>query len=210
VKFHDLHNWHRGSDCVVVASGPSADPGVYTTPEDQEECYVFPMAADYAERWTLGTNRAATFCHPDYAIAIDPYDDPVWAEMQPYTAPVYFTGRDPATCPAPRAIQIGNFAEAEELQLRRDGHMLLHVPVQSIAQCPFFALSVAAYLGFETIGVIGVDLSEDRWPDVTRINETYALMVETCKKQGSRVINLSPESRCTGIPAGKWEEVRGK
>jgi len=191
MKFHDLHLWHRGSDCVVVGGGPSAATGWLT-------------------RWTIGCNRAATTTDADYAIAIDAYDDPVWEEMKPYTAPVYFTGRDPETCPAPRAVQIGNFPEAEEMQLRRDGVQLLHVPPQFIPQCPFYAIAVAAYLGFETIGVIGVDLTEDRWPEVDGINTTYEMMVDTCRKQGSRVINLNPESRCTGIPAGEWDEVREK
>ena len=80
----------------------------------------------------------------------------------------------------------------------------------TLGQSPFFAAAVAAHLGFETIGLIGVDLTEDRWPDVTRENEAWGRLATVVSGMGSRIVNLSPESRLEVVPKGPWEEVRRK
>lgn len=79
-----------------------------------------------------------------------------------------------------------------------------------LGQSPFYAVAVAAHLGFETVGLIGVDYTEDRWPDVAGINRTWETLLGVVGDMGTKVVNLSPASRLTAVPQGRWEEVRTK
>ena len=77
-----------------------------------------------------------------------------------------------------------------------------------LGQSPFFAAAVAIHLGFETIGLIGVDLTEDRYPDVSRENESWRRLAELAGRLGSRLVNLSPTSRLETVTKGDWTDVR--
>ena len=70
--------------------------------------------------------------------------------------------------------------------------------------------AVAILLGFETIGLIGVDLTEDRYPNVDRPNHEWGRLAGIAEAMGSRIINLNPDSRLTSVASGGWGEIATK
>jgi hypothetical protein len=198
MRFDNLKNWWRGCDCVVVGGGPSGTHYALTGPVEHH--------------WTIGCNRSVHYVNlrPDFAVIIDDHNDPVWEDVKPWRVAYYFTPHPPHKKLPKRLVQIGNFDADSELapEDRRD---LLRMPTLHIAQSPFYALAVATYLGFDTVGLIGVDLTEDRWPKVDGINRAYGELVQMLGTEyGTRFINLSPDSRLEAIPQGSWEDVRTK
>lgn len=208
MKFHHLKNWHRGNDCVLVGGGPSAAPEAPGRGPD-------PVCETIRSRWIMACNRADAWNvnylaehTPDFVVIIDAITNPVWEDIKPWNAPTYFTPHTPDGRYPPRTVQVGNFEGRENAPDHPDD--LLRLPTMFVEQCPFYAIAIACYLGFETVGVIGVDFTEDRFPKVDGLNRAYAQMVELYQGLGHRIINLSPDSRCDGIPQGSWEEIRTK
>jgi hypothetical protein len=88
--------------------------------------------------------------------------------------------------------------------------------IGNYGQSTFFAIRSAITLGFETIGVIGLDLTEDRYPRTRRetewkqCEEAYGALAIYAVVHGSRLINLNPKTNLQAIPLGSWSEVRCK
>ena len=198
MQLDDLRGWMQGEDAVVVGCGPSA----------QDHPYDPPYGTPYTEHWTIACNRAVAFAQPDFAVCVEPWRDPIWATIRKASPIVVFTH----LCESkrgkkahPRAVEIGAKDVLEWLR-----QSACPMAPLTLGQSPFFASAVATLLGFETVGVIGVDLTEDRYPDVRGINRVWKRLADVCGTLGTRLVNLNPESRLDALPAGSWDEIRTK
>lgn len=185
MKFGDLRNWFRGEDAVVVGCGPSSGGG--------------------GPRWTFGCNRAANDWSTDFGICVEPARDPAWKSLKKTATPFVFThqpvvrGRGPH----PRMVQVPGTDVTKWFEPFEGDRLWL-------GQSPFYGAAVAAYLGFETVGLIGVDLTEDRYPDAARPSKAYCRLRDLLEQQGTRLVNLSPASRLEGIEKADWDVIRSK
>jgi hypothetical protein len=159
----------------------------------------------------------------DFAVCVEPFVNPIWPIIRKANPLIVFSHiREDrrGKCPAKRIVQIGSKDVAKWLlgegsnefweYITRTAPAGVTYEPLTLGQSPFFAAAVAAYLGFETIGLIGVDLTEDRWPDVTEANEAWGRLVDVVSGMGSRIVNLSPESRLVAVEQGTWEDIRRK
>lgn len=222
MQLEDLRGWMRGEDCVVAGCGPSA--------EDADEAWQRDSRAPaYRDYWTIACNLSCQIFVPDFVMCVEPYDDGIWTEIRKYAPVVTFShvaGKPHLKWPLSRIVQLGSKNVLEWLAPcascdnvgRIDGGKGSYIPCPDckgrghlkLNQCPFYAVAVAALLGFETIGLIGVDLSEKRYGDAHRPNAKYAALLEVVRELGSEVVNLSPESRLTSISQAGWERIRRK
>ncbi len=210
MKLDDLRGWMAGTDCVVVGCGPSADTAYGCNDPIQ---YGFVRG----RHWTIACNRAVIrFPDPDFVVCVEPRRDAtIWNLIREYPSLFVFSHIDK---PHPRAVLIGSKDVADWLlDVDQQWVYILETAPAGVAykplrlgQSPFYAASVATLLGFETIGLIGVDLTEDRYPDVSRPNEAYGRLAKIAEGLGSRIVNLSPKSRLDSIPKAGWEEIRTK
>jgi hypothetical protein len=193
VKFNDWRDFFSGEDAVVVAPGPSSKaPDIY----DQLKT-----------RWTLVCNRAVTYVSVDIGICVEPFRDKVWPIMRSAAPMVVFShlcqdrrGRQPF----PRIVEFPSKDVLSWFAPRRVG---VDPPLWA-AMSPFWATAVASWLGFETIGLIGVDLNDgSRWHMVTRENHQWERLLDLLP---SKVVNLSKESRLTAVLQGDFEDIRNK
>lgn len=217
MNLESLRGWMKGEDAVVVGCGPSADE-------------AWAQAVLMGEsRWTLACKRAVVTAHPDFAVCVEPAKDGLWGLIKKHAPLIVFSNlcdskRYPSPCP--RLVDLGGNNVIEWLLPcetcsntgRVDGGQGKMIPCPdchgreplSLGQSPFFAIAAAILMGFETIGVIGVDLSKDRYGDAHRPNAKYGKLAEIALQMGSRVVNLSQSSQLTAIPQGSWEEIRRK
>jgi hypothetical protein len=231
MDLESLRGWMKGQDVVVVGCGPSADPGVYNTQADAEQAWCFPLAADYDEHWTIACNRAVTFSSPDFAVCIEPFINPIWPIMreanpplvfshickdrrgkQPFPRIVQMPGKDVREWLTPEEYRCGESVKRMRSEGVMDWQHDLTLPAEplKLGQSPFYAAAFAILMGFETVGLIGVDLTEDRYPDVRGPNRVYGRLAKIAETLGSRLVNLSPDSRLESIPQGTWQEIRTK
>ena len=203
MQLNDLRNWMTGEDCVVVGCGPSAQEVARDCPKGWE--------GDYAPHWTLACNRSVEFAQPDFAVCVEPARDPLWKLIRQHAPLIVFShiwDNRYGVRPLSRMVKIGS---KNVLDWLTPGHT--NPAALTLAQCPFFATACAVLLGFETIGLIGVDMTNDEthtWPNVDRENLAYGRLADVASSMGSRISNLSPTSRLTSIPHGSWEEVNRK
>ena len=211
MKFEDLHGWFRGCDCVVVGCGPSATsdaliPGDWTG----RDCPVPPRLL-YQKLWSIGCNRSVSFCEPDLACCVEPKRDPMWVREMKSVAPLVIithidSPKNHTRCVKIISKDVLDWWVKPEDRIGKDSRK--H-PLR-LGQCPFYATASAAHFGFETIGLIGVDLTPDRYPHPEREIAMWGRLAKEIGKIGSRVVNLSPESKVTSIPQAPWSELRTK
>ena len=182
----------------MVGCGPSADPS----------------ATYYADYWTVGCNRSVRFCRPDFAICVEPpRDREVWGAIRDSSPLVVFshvaTRRD-GTRLHPRVV-----AFDETVNAARDVRPWLtgcssdpDDPLR-LEQSPFYAAAAAALLGFERIGLVGVDLTADRYGDNT-MRKSEAAWSRLNRITNGRIVNLSSQSRLEAIPRAELDEIRPK
>ncbi len=217
MKLEDLRGWMAGEDCLVVGCGPSAVLYEYIRGDRAHQL------GHYRTRWTIGCNRAVKFCSPDFAVCVEPRRDRgMWDIIAEANPLIVFSHIDR---PHPRAVLIGSKDVAEWLHDtdQQWDYITKTLPAAEdrkplpvayerlrLGQSPFYAAAVAILLGFETIGLIGVDLTEDRYPDVTKPNVAWGRLAAIATELGSRIINLNPDSRLETVPMGEWGEIRTK
>ena len=208
MNLEDLRGWMAGQDCVVVGCGPStADKSSIAEGYPLEDAVTTRMMMRYEHRWTIGCNRSVPICSPDFAVCVEPArDKAIWhviAEASPF---VIFSHIER---PHPRAVQINSKDVRTWVgpEAWREG-----VEPLRLGQSAFYAAAVAMLMGFETIGLIGVDLTDDRYAesDAKRANDAYARLAGVAGGMGSRLVNLSTSSRLTSIPSAGWEDIRTK
>lgn len=196
MRFEDLRGWFAGHDCIVIAPGPSAQRYVDV---DLSENY-----------WTIGCNRATAAHQTTMAVCFEPFrDKDCWAAIGRSPAVMAFShisknprSHPPGQQPHPRIVQVPGrnvakwFGEKGELAL---------------SMSPFFAAGVAGYLGFQTVGLIGVDLTRQRFgKDVRRFCEPWARLDEMLQRHGSRIVNLVEDSRLDTVARATTDSIKGK
>jgi len=205
MNLDDLRGWMRGEDCVVVGCGPSAVAASDVYVEDERAFYP-----QWHDRWSLACNESIEWAPADFPVCVEPIHDRTQWNRVAAAAPLivfsHLAPRDRGRKAHHRVVVIPKTADIKGW-LADDGDPN---PL-TLGQCPFYAAAVAGVLGFETIGLIGVDLSDpERWPDVSRPDKAYGRLATALASMGSRLVNLSPESRLTSIPKVPWSEVREK
>lgn len=189
--FAGWRNRFRGESVVVVGCGPSAhntDPRAFL---------------DY---WTMGCNRAVQFCEPDFATCVEPFDDPVWPIIRDAGVPVVFSHADASRVyktPHPRIVAF------PDRDVSRWAWTDWELGPLECPMSPYWATAVCGWLGFERIGLIGVDLTRDRFGDIKREDAKWHSLAVLLKMHGSEVVNLSQMSRLT-IAEAPWSAIRPK
>lgn len=177
MKFELLHDLMRGEHALVVAPGPSA----------------LRVSQDYFEgHWTFGCNRAVAFCRPDFAVCVEPARDRVWSVIRASRPTLVFTHTDRVK--VARAVHIDRdlvtYFNTERTQLR-------------LGMSPFYGTAVAMLMGFDRIGLVGVDLDgnerfsnpnfqrewEDKWGELNRI----------AIERGQDIVNLNTRSKLQAV-----------
>lgn len=178
MKLRLLHNVMRGEHALVVAPGPSA---------------LRVPASYYAGRWTLGCNRAVAFCQPDFAVCVEPARDSVWSVIRASRPTLTFTHTDRAKCP--RAVNIDRDVD-KWLSTERTKFQL--------GMSPFYGAAVALHLGFDRVGLIGVDLDGDGGrfsnPNFQREwEDCWGELVAIAERRGQDLVNLNPCSKLEAV-----------
>ena len=202
MNLDDMQGWFAGCDVVVAGCGPSVK---------RNAPWMRRLAA---EHWTIACNRAAIWFQPTFAVCMERAADPIWNALDPHDAMALFTHRPVAPqrggrkrpCP-PRSVNLAckdvrSFLEPHEYTRDRMNGLALN-------QATFYGIAVAAHLGFQTIGVAGLDLSGDRWPTDLHIEEAaYTRLRGIVERKGGRILNLSEESRLESFQRGTWDDIQ--
>ena len=208
MKFSALEGWMAGTDCAVVGCGPSSGLATECRPEGglpETHFERYDTARSYwnKHRWTIACNRSVTFASPDFALCVEPpRDDDIWAIIRE-AAPLITFGHHDKGCP-------------RKVVFDRDVAKWLPAPNPTkrlaLGQSSFWAAAVALWLGFETVGLIGVDITPDRFPEqwMPGIEEAWGRLHETAGIMGRKMVNLNPDTHLKAVPVGTWEEVRTK
>ena len=207
MKFADLEGWMAGTDCVVVGCGPSVNAWYgdvlhkHTGPRQIDSPPVEPMPLP-RRYWDIACNRSV--CQwTDFALCVEPpRDAEMWAIMRE-AAPLITFGHHDKGCP-------------RKVVFDRDVAKWLPAPNPTkrlaLGQSSFWAAAVALWLGFETVGLIGVDITPDRFPEqwMPGIEEAWGRLHETAGIMGRKMVNLNPDTHLKAVPVGTWEDVRTK
>lgn len=203
MELDDLRGWMKGEDCVVVGCGPSARPDHLPGGSCWNEAYE--------DRWTLGCNRMIPNCEADFAVCVEPpRDKQLWKIVKDSSPLIVFTHLESTPTGRkvhPRAVTFSS----------KDVRLWLNPGVEfdrdrrvRLGQSPFYAAALAVLLGFRTIGLIGVDLSQNRFPNVTPSNVAWQRLAILATGLGSSIVNLNPDSRLETIPKDSWTAIRTK
>lgn len=191
----DMRGWNADCDCVVVGCGPSAD-------------YFRRLDCSW-DYWTIACNRAAAGAHHDFAACFEPRKDvELWKAIR--HTPAYVLSHIPrdhdrvVLTPPKRDVRL--WVNPDTDTSSRTYQPLDH------GQGTFYAVACAIALGFETIGVIGLDMTTDRYSPAIRrdANGAYRALRHEAERLGRRIVNLNRESRVRSLEFGDWDEVRCK
>jgi len=190
----DLRGWMTGEDAVIVAPGPSAQ-------------LIAPSR--YETYWTLACNRAVTYARPDIAVCMEPARDECWIAIRNQT-PYFVVAHQPDTKlqkPHPRCVHIPSPDVLQWITGEPSQE-----PSLTMASSAFYAAASACLLGFGKVGVIGVDLSDDRYSkgEVACANERWQRLNEHATKGGTLLLNLSDTSNLDALPKGTWQQLQTK
>lgn len=191
-RFEDWRGRYAGEDCLVVAPGQSSKND--------------DMVEAYGSRWVIGCNSAVDYCKPDFAVCVERPNDPLWPMIYGSQARAVFTKyygntRHEKRLDHPKIVDIPS---------RNMCKWFDELPHRTPIPCtmsPMWAVAVAAYLGFETVGLVGVDLTPERFARIVRPNMVWK---EVAGYLPTIILNLSTGSRLTSVPQGSVGQVRKK
>lgn len=190
LSIESLRGAWSGEDCIVVAGGPSAMNAQLWT----------------HDVWTIACNRSVRLVQPDFAVCVEPSEDQDCWEIVRASGATFFLSH--AYRRHPREVWIPDKQDVRKWLFPGEeftgGHCRL-------GHSTFYAIAAAACLGFETIGVIGLDLTDDRY-DHRQLRDAEAgyRRLQDLLKPKHRILNLNPESRLTAFKAGSWKDLRTK
>jgi len=189
----DVRGLMTGNDCLMVAPGPSSKE------IDPER---------YKDYWTISCNRAVSYSDPDFAICLEPMRDKVWPIIKataPFIVFTHLCDNPGSKKPHQRCIHISSKDVLRWIapeRANKEDHL-------RVSQSAFYGCAVACLLGFETIGLIGVDHTPDRFREweIERFNTTWLRLQNVMTDKGSRMVNLSRQSRLKSITPGEWDDI---
>jgi hypothetical protein len=184
-----LRGWMSGEDCVVMGCGPS----LQETPLDLLQ-----------SRWTIGCNRSVLYHRPDFALCVEPpRDKEVWEAIRQASPILVFSHLEQPGRPHPRMVYInGKDVRKWWDPKHAQGDRL------SVGQSPFMAAAAAAWLGFVRVGLIGVDLTKDRYGDTSVCGRMWGTLRTFLEGHGTTLVNLSPASRLETVPKADWAAIQ--
>ena len=200
-----MRGWWAGSDCVVVGGGPSADP-----------MHRAGEFAPWEDLWSIAVNRAAGWFRPDFAACFEPRSDTaVWETIKDTPAFVisHRTRPHPRVILTPPKDDVEPWITGKVTMQATQRARFPHPPARlALGQGTFFAIAAALCLGFETVGVIGLDLTKTVYDrDGLRDAEAaYSALMKLAESMGRRIINLNKSSRLRSLRKGGWGEIRTK
>ena len=211
MNLDDLRDWFAGEDCVVVACGPSASPKRRVVKNGKANIQKIA----YQHHWTFACNRSTPFCSPDFAACFEPpRDKDVWNHIRANTPPFVFGHHAHGS---PRKVMVNKPLTAAQIIGKPWGDR----PTETVAQSTFYAICIAFALGFETVGVVGLDhvgntpfgKAHDngaRFTKNVKHDKRYGQVAEWAVTMGRRLLNLSDCSSLERIPFGTWDDIRPK
>jgi hypothetical protein len=153
---------------------------------------------------TIGVNDVGRRFTPDYLVVLNQprqFRGDRWRWVADTNARAVFSQLD---LPLERAPLV-RFALGPKGGTELDGTHLPHT-----RNSPYVAVCLAAHLGAERIGLLGVDFTDDhffartgRHPlagHVARIDQEYARLARALAERGVELVNLSAESRLGSLP----------
>jgi hypothetical protein len=160
------------------------------------------------ERVTVGVNDVGRAFTPSYLVVVDGPDRIAadrWEYVRVTNADVLFTNQF-LRLDHPFIVRMALRETPEPMLPQRTSVHVLGKPWYS----PYVALSVAAHLGGDPIGLIGVDFAEDHFFGATGpypgtrhlplVDEQFRILRGALVAAGQRVANLSTRSRVTAFP----------
>lgn len=186
-----IRDWLKGEDALVVGAGPSA----------------WKVAQHvYASHWTFGCNRAAAWCHPDFAVCFEPPGDSDCWDVVHASRPTFVLTHNGFK--HPRAIELGSNDVCAWLFPGEKRDRLV------LGMSPFYAAAAAMMMGCERIGLIGVDLTRDRFSNnnyvENAVRPAWRDLATLARERGQEIVNLNSTSRLEVIQHGDWKRIRGK
>lgn len=181
-------DWMRGQDCIVVAPGPSS----------------LEMPTDvYETHWTIAVNRALPYARADIGVCIERDNrDVCWRIVEANPPIITFSQSH-------KGRQGICFIDMDlSVWLEDDGQGVLRLPMS-----PFYAAAVGVHMGFERIGLIGVDLYKAQYPSErfkVEWEEAWTRLALIAERRDCLIRNLNPASRLDCIPKGKLDELHAK
>lgn len=178
-----------GEHCLVVAPGPSS-------------LELEPW--HYEMRWTISVNRALPYARPDFAVCIERTIRCAPWRIVKNTAPMFVFSQ------LGRKVFKRNVVIDMDLTkwLGDDGLGVLRLPMS-----PFYATAVGIWLGFERIGLVGVDLYKDRYPSEKfkqEWEEAWRRLNAIAGDFGCKIANCNPRSRLMAIEKGSIGGIKTK
>ncbi len=192
--FKDFRGFHRGESILVCGCGSSLSTLI--APE---------------RTITIGVNDVGRLFDPDYLVVLNP--------------PAQFTGDRFSYVKKSRANAIFTQLKLElehphvvRFRLGQRGGTDLSDPetVPFTRNSPYVAIALAMHMGARRIGVIGVDFTENHFfgptgrhslsGELTQIEAEYSRLLESCRREGTEVFNLSQQSRLRAFPRMTQEE----
>lgn len=187
----NLRDWLKGEHGLVVAPGPSS--------------LEVPTERFYSH-WTIGCNRALPYCFPDFAVCIETGKNPAWRVVQAHRPLVTFTHLgDSPPCPVRQMVRISMNVN-EWLPFDAQSKLFL-------GMSPFFAAAVGVYMGMKRVGLVGVDLHRNHYPQQKfrdDFEDRWTRLVATANHYGTELVNLNPTSSLQAVPKAGWETMRAK
>jgi hypothetical protein len=154
---------------------------------------------------TIGVNDVGRLFDPDYLVVLNPrrqFAPGRFQYVENSRARVIFTQLD---------LGIGHSRQVR-VRLAGRGQADLGNPnaLPYTRNSPYPAVCLAAHMGARRIGLIGVDFTDHHFFGATgrhalanefeQIDREYRQLYESCTQRGIELVNLSRESRLTGIP----------
>lgn len=191
MNLDSLRGWMAGEHCLVVAPGPSS----LKIPRQR-----------YASHWTIGCNRAAAWCQPDFVLCREPKNDSCWPIIRA-AAPLFVFCHEGVVGRAPRTVAIAKNV-LEWLAPEAEGGVL------TTSMSPFHGAAVAILLGFTRIGLVGVDLDTNIYTNhLARAewDEAWQGLVTLGTDHGATLVNLNHQSKLKGVPINAdWDQMERK
>jgi glycosyltransferase involved in cell wall biosynthesis len=160
---------------------------------------------------TIGVNDVGRLFDPDYLVVVNPrtqFSAGRFAFVEKSRAKAIFTQLELGVKhPNVVRFRLGQragteFANPDVLPFTRNS--------------PYPALCLAIHMGARRIGVIGVDFTPNHFfantgrhalsAEVSQIDREYRHLYESCRRMGTEVFNLSPDSLLTAFPKISQEE----
>jgi hypothetical protein len=185
-----MRNKHRGELLLACGTGPSI------------------QGFDPRGNLTVGANALPRYFRPDYLVFIDSpkvIPEEIWEHIKNYNGHVFHQAARRSL--DPRGVSWGRLTRHAIRQIKTRGPSEKTMRFEdshlySGCNSGFAAASLACWMGADTVGVIGVDFTQDHplHQNLLRADKEFALLRQVAELHGTALVNLSPRSAITALP----------